>query len=83
MTPLLTTSRFYEEGVMTPEEFVKAGDQLVASCATWQWYVYMYPWCHVIITSSKPVRVDETTLPAFWKNVQILSHITQTCLFLP
>ena len=26
-----------QTGVLTPEEFVRAGDQLIASCATWQW----------------------------------------------
>mmetsp|Transcript_12293 Transcript_12293/g.18326 ORF Transcript_12293/g.18326 Transcript_12293/m.18326 type:complete len:386 (+) Transcript_12293:114-1271(+) len=36
-TPVLTSSSFKEKGVVTPEEFVKAGDQLVFKCRTWQW----------------------------------------------
>jgi ubiquitin-like-conjugating enzyme ATG3 len=36
-TPILTSSHFYEKGVLTPEEFVLAGDQLVFKCKTWQW----------------------------------------------
>lgn len=36
-TPVLTESHFHEKGVLTPEEFVLAGDQLVYSCRTWQW----------------------------------------------
>lgn len=36
-TPVLTSSHFYEKGVLTPEEFVLAGDELVARCQTWQW----------------------------------------------
>jgi len=36
-TPLLKESRFYEAGVLTPEEFIKAGDFLVSKCPTWSW----------------------------------------------
>lgn len=36
-TPVLTTSAFQEKGMLTPEEFVKAGDQLVRTCPSWQW----------------------------------------------
>ena len=32
-----TTSAFVEKGVVTPEEFVIAGDFLVAQCPTWSW----------------------------------------------
>jgi len=36
-TPILTSSKFREEGVLTPAEFVAAGDQLVYKCPTWAW----------------------------------------------
>jgi len=36
-TPQLRESAFLERGVLTPEEFVAAGDQLVYRCPTWQW----------------------------------------------
>ena len=32
-----TTSAFLEKGVVTPEEFVVAGDYLVEQCPTWSW----------------------------------------------
>mgnify|MGYP001804702193 CR=1 FL=1 len=37
MSPARTTSAFLEKGVLTPEEFVRAGDELVYRCPTWSW----------------------------------------------
>jgi len=36
-TSVLSSSQFYEKGVLTPEEFVRAGDQLIFKCRTWEW----------------------------------------------
>ena len=39
MTPLIGTlkeSKFLEKGVLTPEEFVIAGDNLTHKCSTWK-----------------------------------------------
>jgi ubiquitin-like-conjugating enzyme ATG3 len=33
----LKDSKFYDEGVLTPEEFVHAGDYLTQKCPTWKW----------------------------------------------
>jgi ubiquitin-like-conjugating enzyme ATG3 len=32
-----TASRFFEEGTLTPQEFVAAGDQLVGASPSWSW----------------------------------------------
>jgi ubiquitin-like-conjugating enzyme ATG3 len=36
-TPVLTSSRFVDEGVLTPEEFVAAGDLLIRVSPLWKW----------------------------------------------
>lgn len=36
-TPILKESKFKKTGVLTPDEFVIAGDHLVHQCSTWSW----------------------------------------------
>lgn len=37
LAPVIKDSRFKETGVLTPDEFVAAGDFLAFKCPTWQW----------------------------------------------
>ncbi|XP_050438338.1 ubiquitin-like-conjugating enzyme ATG3 [Adelges cooleyi] len=37
LTPVLKESKFKETGVVTPQEFIIAGDHLVHTCPTWEW----------------------------------------------
>ncbi|GIL77983.1 hypothetical protein Vretifemale_7442 [Volvox reticuliferus] len=37
VAPPLSKSQFEEKRVLTPEEFVAAGDYLVHACPTWSW----------------------------------------------
>lgn len=43
LTGPLTVSKFLQEGVLTPEEFVAAGDLLVHKAPTWSWQSSKYP----------------------------------------
>jgi ubiquitin-like-conjugating enzyme ATG3 len=35
--PILKESRFYEKGILTPEEYIQAGDLLITRYPTWSW----------------------------------------------
>ncbi|KAG8460321.1 hypothetical protein KFE25_011812 [Diacronema lutheri] len=37
LAPVMTESRFQQEGMLTADEFVAAGDLLVQKCPTWAW----------------------------------------------
>lgn len=37
LTPTLKSSAFLSKGLLTPEEFIQAGDELVFLCPTWSW----------------------------------------------
>eukprot|EP01040_Poterioochromonas_malhamensis_P012476 gene12476-13649_t len=37
LTPVLTSSAFLEKGMLTPEEFVQAGDHLIRTSPSWSW----------------------------------------------
>eukprot|EP01038_Epipyxis_sp_PR26KG_P014908 gene14908-20053_t len=37
LTPVLTESAFHDRGMLTPDEFITAGDNLVRTCPTWRW----------------------------------------------
>jgi len=52
-----TESKFLEKGVLTPKEFVLAGDQLVTTCPSWEW---------------KPASSDKLAKPELPKEKQYL-----------
>ena len=72
MTPVLTESAFAEKGVITPEEFVAAGDMLVLRCPTWQWQAgdpskarpFLPPDKQFLLTRNVPCQKRAATLAA-------------------
>jgi ubiquitin-like-conjugating enzyme ATG3 len=62
LTPTLKESHFVSEGVLTPDEFVAAGDLLVYKCPTWAWaageasraVAYLPPEKQFLITRAVP-----------------------------
>ena len=71
-----TTSAFMEKGVVTPEEFVQAGDFLVQNCPTWAWQVgdekskksYLPPDKQFLITKNVPCRERASAMEQFAGN---------------
>lgn len=60
LTPTLKTTAFLQKGVLTPEEFVRAGDELVFRCPTWSWQggtvSYLPPDKQFLITRNVPCQ---------------------------
>lgn len=72
LTPTLKQSAFLDRGVLTPEEFVKAGDNLVFKCPTWCWESgspslsrsHLPPTKQFLITRNVPCITRATALEA-------------------
>ena len=80
MTPVLRESKFDEKGVMTPEEFVIAGDLLVYKCRTWEWAAgdpalrksYLPPDKQYLVTKNIPCLTRVNTLLAQTVNEEVV-----------
>jgi ubiquitin-like-conjugating enzyme ATG3 len=69
LTPTLKQSAFLSKGILTPVEFVRAGDELVYRCPTWSWCAggigpksYLPPDKQFLITRNVPCRDRVSTL---------------------
>lgn len=69
LTPTLKQSAFLTDGMLTPDEFVRAGDELVYRCPTWSWCgggigpkSYLPPDKQFLITRNVPCRDRVATL---------------------
>mmetsp|Transcript_10287 Transcript_10287/g.19465 ORF Transcript_10287/g.19465 Transcript_10287/m.19465 type:complete len:291 (-) Transcript_10287:505-1377(-) len=71
--PVRSTSAFQEKGVLTPEEFVMAGDTLVSTCPTWSWQggeaakrkAYLPPDKQYLITRNVPCLKRAAALESY------------------
>lgn len=72
LTPTLKNSAFLTKGVLTPEEFVKAGDELVFRCPTWSWEsgdskklkTYLPPEKQYLVTRNVPCQTRVANMEA-------------------
>lgn len=72
LTPVLTQTFFHEKGMLTPEEFVRAGDHLVRMCPSWRWEAgekakarpYLPPTKQYLVTKGVPSYSRAITLQA-------------------
>eukprot|EP01006_Ploeotia_vitrea_P067264 TRINITY_DN96796_c0_g1_i1.p1 TRINITY_DN96796_c0_g1~~TRINITY_DN96796_c0_g1_i1.p1 ORF type:complete len:327 (+),score=56.18 TRINITY_DN96796_c0_g1_i1:103-981(+) len=83
--PVLENSKFLEKGVLTPEEFVAAGDLLVQKCPTWQWgkgdpsvAPYLPKDKHYIFTKQVPSRKRANSLVSDYKEEDAEDDWTET-----
>lgn len=83
LTPVLSESSFLTKGLLTPEEFVQAGDQLIYKCPTWRWAAgdpsktrsILPPTKQYLITRNVPCRCRVDALDAQYKQeVEIQEH---------
>ena len=88
MTPVLTTSQFYEKGQLTPEEFMNAGEYLIRLSPTWKWgrgdatraKAYLPPDKQFLILSSAPCRRRVATVSEAHGDHDIISMFASEVL---
>jgi ubiquitin-like-conjugating enzyme ATG3 len=73
--PTLKKSKFYEEGKLTPEEFVEAGDFLTSKCPTWKWCAAKEDLYNKALPKDK--QYLKTTVPSYKRAEEYLkSNVT-------
>jgi ubiquitin-like-conjugating enzyme ATG3 len=71
----MTKSKFYEEGKLTPEEFVEAGDFLTSKCPTWKWCAAKEDLYNKALPKDK--QYLKTTVPSYKRAEEYLkSNVT-------
>lgn len=75
-TPTLKTSAFLERGVITPEEFVKAGDELVYRCPTWEWATCATKYQKAYLPANKQYLVTRN-VPSAKRVAELEQHVQE------
>eukprot|EP00567_Pseudictyota_dubia_P001816 CAMPEP_0197467100 /NCGR_PEP_ID=MMETSP1175-20131217/65394_1 /TAXON_ID=1003142 /ORGANISM="Triceratium dubium, Strain CCMP147" /LENGTH=356 /DNA_ID=CAMNT_0043003161 /DNA_START=21 /DNA_END=1091 /DNA_ORIENTATION=+ len=86
-TPTLKKSAFLTRGVLTPEEFVRAGDELVFKCPTWSWEggdpkwakAYLPPDKQYLVTRNVPCQTRASALEGGVGMEDDAAHIDDEC----
>lgn len=85
LTPTLKQTAFLSKGILTPDEFVRAGDELVYRCPTWSWCnggigpkSYLPPDKQFLITRNVPCRDRVATLERTTINMMLQEQIAAT-----
>ena len=66
-------SKFYSDGILTPDEFIKAGDFLVSKCPTWKWCKADKEFINKYLPEDK--QYLKTTVPCYKRAVDYLSKM--------
>ena len=74
--PTLKKSKFYEEGKLTPEEFVEAGDFLTSKCPTWKWCAAKEDRYNKALPKDK--QYLKTTVPSYKRASEYLKNNATT-----
>ena len=80
LTPVLSESAFIQRGVLTPQEFVEAGDRLVSNNATWEGCAgdearrkpYLPPDKQYLLTRNVPCRRRVAVLESDYAEEQLV-----------
>ena len=56
-------SKFYSDGILTPDEFVKSGDYLVSKCPSWKWCKAEKGYVNKYLPENK--QYLKTTVPSY------------------
>ena len=69
--PTLKESKFYQEGILTPEEFIQAGDFLTQKCPTWKWMAAKENFYNKALPKDK--QYLKTTVPSYRRAEEYLN----------
>jgi ubiquitin-like-conjugating enzyme ATG3 len=74
VVPILKESCFDTHGMLTPDEFVEAGDELIGKCGTWSWSIGNYDSIISYLPENKQYLVCRNVPEQFNNNIKELDE---------